>query len=201
MPPLSREYLEAYWDDRHGKNAVGHIGEDGYRDACRAFSHVGDFTGSLEGKDVLEIGPGFGACLNEAQARRKYAVEISGVARARLAGQGVVCFSPYEVPKALDVDVVYAMSVFQHVEDEMLGALMDWASTALRPAGLFFVQFLTDEWSVKDEEALSCGRCSHTVTDLVDAGRRHGLIALRQWSAPVAAYPVLVESCLLFVKG
>jgi hypothetical protein len=193
---MRRELAEMFWDTVHSTDKVDSLGEAKPREFFDLFKSIGPFEGEFKESDsVIDVGPGKAHLLAAFQGKKKYAVEISEVARGRLSKTGVKSFSPFDRPRELNVDLAWCVSVFQHCDEAMLSVLLNWIHTALRVEGVAYLQGVElipgATAPETDSGKLSAGLFTRPLIMLKAAAIDVGLQPA-QWSvgAPVPGTPV-----------
>jgi hypothetical protein len=119
--------------------------------------------------------------------------------KAKLTELGVVCFSPFDPPEALGVDVAYANSVLQHVDGDMLELLFGWLETALRPGGRAYLQSLSHPFYSTPERRLA-GFTPHDFNELEVVGNRHHLALTERLVIAIPEHPMVASLLLRFER-
>ena len=176
---LHRDNVEKYWDEKHTAMDPACLSSGTIDGLARCFTGSDICATVKSARTVLDIGPGLGRVLGELpDSIAKYAVEVSPAGRARLAAEGVTCFSPYDEPRALEADVAWCVSVIQHCDDAAFARTLEWAGTALREGGRFYLQGVLDDAVATDADRLAAGRFSHAAP--IALAGKHGLELIAQ---------------------
>jgi len=167
--------VEKYWDEKHTAMDPAYLSSGTIDGLARCFTGS-DICATIKGaRAVLDIGPGLGRILGELpDSVTKYAIEVSPAGRARFAAAGITCFSPYDTPQPLWVDVAWCVSVIQHCDAAAVERTLAWVGTALRKDGRFYLQGVLDTIDMTDAQRLAAGRFSHDVP--VELAAKHGLV-------------------------
>ncbi len=159
MKPLAREYHQIYWDiaeeDTNSGSPKWQSPEDLQKKAIADLARIGD----ISGKNVLEVGPGWGALSLEMEARG------AKVSSADIVPQYIRMIQPkvsgsallmdiQESPLKGKYDLVVMCDVLEHLfrpADALLGAF-----DALVPGGLIYVRCPAHESLMNYAENLGC---------------------------------------------
>jgi SAM-dependent methyltransferase len=193
-----------FWNTVHAGQLTEHLGDTSRSDYVDFLSNVGDFRSHLASANtVLDYGPGKANFLMSIPSSvRRFAIDISPVARQRLIVHGIEAYPPGGGSEEMlegQIDLATCISVVQHCTEPTVRFILQDIANALRIGGHLYMNGIVEIRETTDdiESKMRHGRSGHTLANVIAAARIFGLDHIGSAEYVVPKYPDDLRTWLL----